>query len=224
MSTFDLAQVDRLLMTTRAVRKRLDLDRPVEPEVITECLQLATYSPNAANTQLWRWLVVTDADKREQVAAVYRGLFNRYVRAAASEPDGASSVDYAQDPATARMVSASAYLADNLHRVPVHVIPCYLERPVPESGNVGLATLYGSIVQAVWSFQLALRSRGLGSVWTTMHLRSEQEVAALLGIPDDVTQVALIPVAYTIGDDFKPPPRRPAEEVTYWNDWGATQA
>ncbi len=212
MSTFDLAQIDRLLTTTRTVRKRLDLDRPVEPEVITECLRLATYTPNAANTQRWRWVVVTDAEKREQIADVYRGLFYRDVRAAASSTD----------PVVQRLYSSSKHLADNLHRVPVHVIPCYPGRPSPELGNVGLATLYGSIVQAAWSFQLALRSRGLGSAWTTMHLKSEQEVAAILGIPDDVTQVALLPVAYTIGDDFRLPSRQPVEEVTYWNAWPAT--
>jgi nitroreductase len=211
MATFDLSQVDRLLSTTRAVRKRLDLDRPVEPEVITECLRLATYTPSAANTQKWRWVVVTDANKRQQIADVYRGLFNRDVRAAATSTDAAVQ----------RMYSSSKYLADNLHRVPVHVIACYLQRPDVEGGNVMLATMYGSIMQAVWSFQLALRSRGLGSVLTTMHLKSEQEVGQILGIPDDVTQVALVPVAYTIGDDFRPPPRQPVEEVTYWNSWPA---
>ena len=217
--SFDLDQVDRLLSTTRAVRKRLDLDRPVEPEVITECLRLATYTPSAANTQLWRWLVVTDADERQQVADVYRGLFyrNRSPEEYQAMIEGMS----ASDPGTSRLLDAAKHLADNFHRIPVYVIACYLERPNVEGGNVELATMYGSVIQAVWSFQLALRSRGLGSVWTTMHLHSEQEVAKILGIPDDVTQVALIPVAYTIGEDFKPPPRRPVEEVTYWNSWPA---
>ncbi len=212
MAAFDLSQTDRLLSTTRAVRKRLDLDRPVEPAVITDCLRLSTYTPSAANTQMWRWLVVLDPAKREQIAEVYRGLFYRDVYGA----------EHSSDPAMRRMYSASKYLADNLHRVPVHVIPCYLERPTPEHGSVGLATLYGSIFQAVWSFQLALRSRGLGSVLTTLHLKSEQEVGALLGIPEDVLQVALIPAAYTIGEDFSPPPRRPVEEVTYWDAWPAS--
>jgi nitroreductase len=209
VAQFDLAHTDRLLSTTRAVRKRLDLDRPVEPEIITDCLRLATCAPSAANTQKWRWMLVTDTRKREQIAEIYRGLFYRDVRRAASSPD----------PAVRRIYSSSKHLADNLHRVPVHVIPCYLERPSPEGGNVALASLYGSILQAVWSFQLALRSRGLGSVQTTMHLKAEQEVAALLGIPDEVTQIALIPVAYTIGEDFRPPPRQPVDDVTYWNRW-----
>jgi nitroreductase len=209
---FDLTQVDRLLSTTRTVRKRLDLDRPVEHDLITDCLRLATYTPNAANTQLWRWVVITDAQKREQIAEVYRGLFYRDVRQAAVSPD----------PAVGRMYSSSKHLADHLHRVPVHVIPCHLGRPNCEGGNVALSTMYGSIVQAVWSFQLALRSRGLGSAWTTMHLKAEQEVGAILDIPDDVTQVALIPVAYTIGADFRPPSRQPVEQVTHWNSWPTT--
>jgi nitroreductase len=207
---FDLSQTDRLLMTTPAVRRRLDLDRPVEPEVVMECLRVAMYAPNAANTQLWRWVVITDPAKREQIAAIFRGLFEQ-----GSDADAA----YRSDPEMARMVAAARHLTENLHRVPVHVIPCYPGRPDSEGSNVELSTLYGSILQAVWSFQLALRSRGLGSVYTTMHLRREQEVGDLLGIPSDFTQVGLIPVAYTLGGDFKPPLRRPAEEVTYWNEW-----
>jgi nitroreductase len=208
-SPFDLLEVDRLLTTTRAVRKRLDLDRPVEPAVITECLRLATFAPSAGNTQRWRWLVVTDADRRARIAAVYRRLFDRDVGPPPSTAD----------PAAQRQYAAARHLADNLHRVPVHVVPCYLDRPDPGAGNVELSTLYGSIVQAVWSFQLALRSRGLGSVQTTMHLKEEAEVGAILGIPADVTQVSLIPVAYTVGDDFRPPPRLPVDEVTYWDGW-----
>lgn len=211
MAPFDLAETDRLLSTTRAVRKRLDLDRPVEPAVITECLRLATFAPSASNTQKWRWLVVVDAERRAAIAAIVRELFYRDVKAAASSPD----------PAVRRIYSASKHLVDNLGRVPALVIPCYLERPSLERGAVGPASLYGSVLQAVWSFQLALRSRGLGSTFTTMHLKAEAEVAALLGIPDEATQICLIPVAYTIGEDFKPPPRQPVEDVTYWDIWGS---
>lgn len=211
MAPFDLAETDRLLATTRAVRKRLDLDRPVEPAVITECLRLATFAPSASNTQKWRWLVVVDAERRAAIAAIVRELFYRDVKAAATSPD----------PAVRRIYSASKHLVDNLGRVPALVVPCYLERPSPERGVVGTASLYGSVLQAVWSFQLALRSRGLGSTFTTMHLKAEAEVAALLGIPAEATQICLIPVAYTIGEDFKPPPRQPVEEVTYWDSWGS---
>jgi len=208
---FDLVEVDRLLTTTRTVRKRLDLERPVDPELITACLRLATHAPSAANTQLWRWLVITDAKKRAEVAEVYRTLFlSRVTKSAEAPPDSE----------TGRIYSSSRHLADNLHRVPVHVIPCYLGRPDPEGRNLMLASFYGSILQAVWSFQLALRSRGLASAWTTMHLAEERQVAALLGIPADVTQVGLIPVAHLIGKGFRAPPRLPVEEVVFWDEWG----
>jgi nitroreductase len=117
------------------------------------------------------------------------------------------------------MYRSTMHLADNLHRVPVHVIPCYLGRPDATTERAELVTHYASIIQAVWSFQLALRSRGLGAVLTTMHLKAEREIGALLGIPEDVSQIGLLPVAYTLGTDFKRPVRRPAEDVTYWNAW-----
>jgi nitroreductase len=218
-TTFDLETVDRLLTTTPAVRRRLDLDRPVEPEVVTECLRLATFAPSASNTQLWRWIVVTDAEKRARIAAWYREAFYQYARAGSAGPEDPRADAYAGDPGMARIYNASVYLADNLHRVPVMVIPCYLERPPVDGGNIALTSMYGSVLQAVWSFQLALRSRGLGSVWTTLHLFHEQDTADLLGIPEGVTQVAMLPVAYTKGTDFKPPPRRPVEEVTGFNEW-----
>jgi nitroreductase len=211
--TFDLAEIDRLLTTTRTVRKRLDLERLVDPQLITECLRLATHAPSAANTQLWRWVVLTDPEKRAQVGEIYRGLFHARVSKGAQAPPGSEAN---------RVYLSARHLADNLGRVPVHVIPCYLQRPDPEARNIMLTSLYGSILQAVWSFQLALRSRGLASAWTTMHLAEETKIGALLGIPEDVTQVALIPVAHLIGQDFRPPPRLPVEDVTFWNEWGAT--
>jgi nitroreductase len=221
MVTFERDQVDQLLTTTLSVRRRLDLSRPVEPHVITECLRLATHAPNASNTQLWRWIVVTDAEKRSQIAAHYREAFDRYARPGASGPPSENAPDHDQtaDPSMERVFRSAQHLAENLHRVPVHIIPCYLEQPNLEAGNVALATMYGSIVQAVWSLQLALRSRGLGSAWTTLHLWHEREIASLLGIPDGVTQIALLPVAYTLGTAFRPASRRPVEEVTHWNEW-----
>ena len=157
MSTFDLAQVDRLLTTTKAVRKRLDLDRPVEREVIVECLRLATFAPNASNTQQWRWVVVTDQEKREEIARLYR----RPYELAQQSDDGGHFAT--ADEAAQRVLASSVYLIEHLHRVPVFIIPCYLERPNPEGGNLALASLYRSILPAAWSLQLALRSRGLGS-------------------------------------------------------------
>lgn len=206
----DIRTVDELLSTTRAVRKRLDLTRPVGREVILECVQLAMQAPTASNAQDWRWLVITDVDKRAAIAEIYRSIGAEYLaHAAATEPD----------PQTRRVYRSALGLTETLAEVPVHVIPC-LQRRVDESDRVVVASAWASIVPAGWSFLLALRSRGLGSVWTTMHLAKEPEVAEVLGIPATVTQAALFPVAYTIGTDFKPASRPPAETVTFWNTWG----
>lgn len=209
----DTAATDHLLSTTRAVRKRLDLDRPVEPEVVIECLRLAVQAPTGSNRQSWRWVVVTDPAKRAELARLYAEGGADYLKAAAGRE---------RDTQTRRVYDSALYLTEILHRVPVHVIPCIHGRT--DSGpNVASASLYGSIIPAAWSFMLALRSRGLGSVWTTLHLFREREAAALLAIPDDVTQVALLPVAYATGGGFKPATRPPVEGITYWDTWGETR-
>ena len=216
----DLKTVDELLTTTRAVRKRLDLERPVEPEVIEECLALATQAPTGGNNQGWRWLVVTDAEKRKRLAELYIDAWNM-VYASAGE-DRMATARPEMEQQMRRVYRSADYLAQNLARVPVHVIPCILGA-LPEGTPSWMAASHlGSIIPAVWSFQLALRSRGLGSVYTTLHLAHEPEARELLGIPDTVTQVALIPVAYTKGTDFKPAERRPIGEITYWDAWKAT--
>lgn len=217
----DLKTVDELLTTTRAVRRRLDLERPVEPEVITECLDLAIQAPTGGNNQGWRWLVVTDADKRKALAGWYRQAWQAVY---ADRGEDAMAGQRPEMEAQMRRVYRSAdYLASNLEKVPVHVIPCILGA-LPEGTPTWMAASHlGSIIPAVWSFQLALRSRGLGSVYTTLHLAHQQEAAELLGIPDNATQVALIPVAYTKGTDFKPAARRPAAEITYWEAWKQTR-
>ena len=206
----DLASVDELLTTTRSVRKRLDLSRPVSREVITECLQIAMQAPTSSNAQDWRWLVITDAAKRAAIAEIYRSIGEHYLpRLAESE----------SDPQTRRVLGSAISLTETLADVPVHVIPC-LQRRFDGNDLVVASSAWASIIPAGWSFLLALRSRGLGSVWTTMHLAKEREVAELLGIPETVTQAALFPVAYTIGTDFRPASRPPAETVTFWDGWG----
>ena len=206
----DIGSVDELLTTTRAVRKRLDLTRPVGRDVILECLQVAMQAPTASNAQDWRWLVITDADKRAAIAEIYRSIGAEYLaHAAATE----------SDPQTRRVYRGALSLTETLAEVPVHVIPC-LQRRFDGNDLLIASSAWASIIPAGWSFLLALRSRGLGSVWTTMHLAKEQEVAELLGIPATVTQAALFPVAYTIGTDFRPASRPPAETVTYWDSWG----
>ncbi|MFN8043492.1 MAG: nitroreductase family protein [Mycobacterium sp.] len=207
----DIESVDEVLSTTRAVRRRLDLSRPVEREVILECLRLAVQAPTGGNAQDWRWLVVTDADKRAAIAELYNSAGAEYLANAAKAAD---------DPQTRRVYESAAALTSILADVPVHVIPC-IERRFDRAPLVVEATAYASIIPAAWSFLLALRSRGLGSVWTTLHLAKEREVAQLLGIPATVTQIALFPVAYTVGTDFKPAKRPPVETITSWNTWGA---
>jgi nitroreductase len=210
---FDLSETDRLLSTTRAVRRRLDLDRPVEREVILDCLRLAVQAPTASNSQIWHWMVVTDPDKKALVASSYRKMGQGYLEQAAATE---------KDDQTQRVYESALRLAQTLEQVPVLVIPCVAGKldGLPNSIAAGV---YGSIIQATWSFQLALRSRGLGSVFTTLHLFDAEAVAAALEIPDGYTQVGLLPVAYTIGDDFKPAKRPPVETITYWDTWGRTE-
>jgi nitroreductase len=205
----DIASVDELLTTTRAVRKRLDLTRPVGREVILECIRLAMQAPTASNAQDWRWMVVTDPHKRAAIADLYRSIGEEYL---------AHAVETATDPQTRRVYAGAMSLTETLAQVPVHVIPCLNRRF--DQADLGIAAAaWASIIPAGWSFLLALRSRGLGSVWTTMHLFREQEVAELLGIPPTVTQAALFPVAYTIGTEFRPAARPPPETITCWNTW-----
>jgi len=206
----DIASIDELLSTTRAVRKRLDLTRPVERDVILDCVRLAMQAPTSANAQDWRWLVVTDADKRAAIAEVYTSIGKEYLAHAASNTT---------DPQTQRVYESAFSLTDTLAKVPVHVIPC-LESRFDAGNHLVAASGWASIIPAGWSFLLALRSRGLGSVWTTMHLAKEREVGEIVGIPSTAMQAALFPVAYTIGTDFRPASRPTPETITFWNTWG----
>ena len=210
---FDTAMTDELLATTRAVRKRLDLTRSVPRELINECLELAVQAPTGSNSQTWRWLVVEDADTRKALADLYRKGAEGYLSTAGEQAEASG------DAQTKRVFSSATYLMDHLHEVPVHLIPCVQGRPPAETPTVMLGGLYGSIFPAVWSFQLAARSRGLGTALTTLHLLHEKEAAEILGIPDDVMQVALLPVAYTIGTDFKRASRPPVSNITHWDRW-----
>lgn len=202
---FDLAQTDALLSTTRAVRKRLDFDREVPNDVLMDCLRLAVQAPTGGNAQGWRWLVIRDAKTRAKLADIYRrGAGDYFTR---------RSSDIAPDSQSGRVIDSATYLADNLERVPIHVIPLIIGKL--DGTNAQAAALYGSIIPAMWSFQLALRSRGLGSCYTTLHLNLESEAAELLGIPAHVTQAGLIPVAYSKGTDFKPAGRGSIQDITY---------
>ena len=206
---FDLEQVDALLSTTRAVRKRLDLDREVPDDVLLECLQLAVQAPTGSNRQSWRWMIIRDQAKKDALAEMYNRAAGDYLKDAAKTADPGTQ--------TGRVMDSANYLAENLGRVPVMVIPLIIGR-VEDTPNSG-AGLFGSIIPAMWSFQLALRSRGLGSCLTTIHLGLESEAAELLGIPPHMTQAGLLPVAYTKGTDFKPAERPPVSEITYLDSY-----
>ncbi len=211
--TIHLACADELLSTTRAVRKRLDLARPVPRQVILDCIRIAQQAPNGSNRQDWRWLVVTDPAKRQALADLYRKTATDYFELARGKAQAKGQEQ------TARVYDSAQYLVDHLHEVPVHVIPCQRGRPSQDDKG-HQAGFFASIYPAVWSFNLALRARGLGTVLTTLHLRREAEAAQLLGIPDDVTQAGLLPVAYTLGEGFKPAARPAPETITFWDTWG----
>ena len=211
---FDLAQTDALLSTTRSVRRRLDLDRPVDRALLEQCLELAIQAPTGGNAQSWRWLVIDDPAAKAAVGESYRRMAERFL------PLYRRGVG--PDPQTARVLDSAEYLAGVIGRAPVLVIPC-IEGRLRDTSPMAAASTYGSILPAVWSFQLALRSRGLGSCFTTLHLADEETAAKVLGIPSDVTQVALLPVAYTRGTDFAPAVRRGIARITYWNRWNSTE-
>jgi nitroreductase len=199
---------DELLSTTRAVRKRLDLDRPVPLEVVREALAVALQAPSGSNSQQWHWLVLTDPDIKARVAECYRRSYRAY-REAMPQP---------ADAARARLAASSDYLSEVMGQVPVLVIGAIKvgAAGLPEGNQAGV---WGSLLPAAWSLALALRARGLGTAWTTLHLRYEQEVAEVLNLPADVRQGVLLPVAYTKGTNFKPGPRADLDAVLHVNGW-----
>ncbi|WP_420452251.1 nitroreductase family protein [Ilumatobacter sp.] len=216
---FDLSQTDHLLTTTRAVRKRLDLARPVPRELILDCVRISTQAPAGGNHQRWRWLIVDDPELKGVVADAYRRSYAPYI-----EAQRAAVAEAGNSAESNPIIDSSTHLAEVLHDVPVLAIPCALGAPPPVASDGASEGWWGSLLPAVWSYCLAARSRGLGTAWTTLHLPFADEVAGALGIPDTVTQLACIPTAFHTGDDFRPARRRAAEEVTYWNAWKATDA
>jgi nitroreductase len=198
---------DELLSTTRAVRRRLDLTRPVERDVILECVELAVQAPTGSNNQGWHWCFVDDPATRAKVAEIYRRCGERVLTSYGTR---------AEDPQLARILDSAAYLNDHLADVPVIMIPLHAGRP---QGDMQ-AGYWGSLLPAVWSFCLAARNRGLGTAWTSWHLMEEQAMAEVLGVPfDDYAQGGLFPVAYTIGTDFKPADRKDLDGMVHWNQW-----
>lgn len=212
---------DELLTTTRSVRKRLDFSRPVEPELLRECLEIAVQAPTGGNRQQWHFIMVTARQQIEALGEVYRKGWATYLQSQASVANAAQSKRMTPDRiATLVKVADSAnYLAEHMHEVPAILIPCGYGRVdnLPSSEQAGY---WGSLLPAAWSFMLAARARGLGSCWTTVHLYYEREAAQVLGIPyEKIAQAALIPVAYTLGSDFKPAPRVPLDDIVHWDRW-----
>ncbi|WP_458319673.1 nitroreductase family protein [Mycolicibacterium brisbanense] len=206
---------DELLTTTRSVRKRLDFDKPVSREVIMECLNLALQAPTGSNAQGWQWVFVTDPAKKKALADIYRSNANPYLDLPAPERGDI------RDEQIGAVMSSAKFLNENFEKAPVLMVPCLEGRP--DGAPAGMqASYWGSLLPAAWSFMLALRSRGLGSAWTTLHLLGdgEKQAAEVLGIPfDKYAQAGLFPIAYTKGTDFKPAKRLPAEQLTHWDTW-----
>jgi nitroreductase len=213
MTTLRLAP-DELLRTTRTVRKRLDLDRPVPLELVRECLDVALQAPTGSNRQDWHWMVVTDAELRRQIGDYYRRSYERYQSGREERNAGLSAE---RQVIGARVASSADYLAERMGDVPVHVIACITVGDDLPAGNQ--AGLWGSLLPAAWSYQLAARARGLGSAWTTLHLAYEKEISELLGIPPQVRQGVLLPTAYFTGDTFQPAPRGPLDTVLHFDRW-----
>ena len=213
----DLETVDRLLTTTRTVRRRLDLPRPVSREVIQACIEIALQAPTAGNAQRWHFVVVTDPAKRAAIAGVYRRARAWYHAHPPAFLPGALSPD--EQRAKDRMRRSGDHLAEHLQDVPVMILPC-IEGRVEHGSVFEQATLYGSILPAAWSLMLALRARGLGAAWITDQLIFEADVRDALAMPADITQAALLAVAYFTGAGFGPAARRPARDVTHWDTWG----
>ena len=206
---------DEVLTTTRSVRKRLDFDRPVEREIVMECLDIALQAPTGSNSQGWQWVFVEDADKKQQLRDIYRENFRMY--RADAPPDLRERRPARRPPGP--VIDSADYLSENFHRAPMLLIPCLKGKPDVIAGSAGF---WGSLLPAVWSFMLALRERGIGSAWTTLHLINggEQRTAELLGIPfDRYSQAGLFPIAYTQGTEFKPASRLPASKLVHWDAW-----
>ena len=211
---FDVDEVDRLLTTTKQVRKRLDLSRPVPIDQLLEIIEVADHAPMGGNLERNRWLIVTDADLKARIAERFADVGRPYLAANAA---------LRSDDRSQKVIDSAEYLVDHLTEVPALVIAMRLDRPPLDPSTQGdAAAYYGSVLPGVWSFQLAARARGIGSAWTTFHLGYEAEIAELLGIPPTVTQVCLLAVGYYTGETFTPAPRRPAREVTYVNRWKQT--
>ncbi|MFT4564924.1 MAG: nitroreductase [Gammaproteobacteria bacterium] len=223
-STIHITSADQVLRTTRSVRLRLDLERPVPQSLIEAAIDVAIQAPTGGNSQTWRFIVVTDQAKRERIAELYRAGAKRYMAGdtGLTNPRVQGGRDYGEDDLRQQqmpqVIKSAVHLIDNLHRVPVHIIP-FLEGRFESEDVFTQGSKWGSILPAAWSLMLALRARGVASAWTTFTLMYEAEIRELLGVPDTYTQAVLLPVAWLNGGDLFPAKRLPVREVTYWDSW-----
>ena len=199
----DVAAVDRVLSTARSVRRKLDFARPVAPEVLVDCIRVATQAPTGLGGENWRFMVVADAAKKRQLADNYRAV-----------------LDELEQTRNLQVKPTQRALAERLHEFPVLILVCAIGAPISPAVSSQVA-FYGSILPAAWSLMLALRARSLGTTWTTLLSSRQREVAAILGIPELVTQTVMLPVAYTKDASLRPAERLDAREVMFWDSWGA---
>ena len=199
----DTAAVDAALTTTRAVRLRLDLERPVDNEILYDCIDIAEQAPSGGNQGSRRWIIVREPRVKEKLAGLYLDAAGKWM---IETRDSLAGSGHPQE----KVMRSAAHLAEHLAEVPAIVVPTIIGR-YSGSGQPGL---FDSVIQSVWSFCVALRARGLGTSWTTAILSREDELRALLSIPDGNTPIAMIPVAWTKGTDFKTAPRYPARAIT----------
>ena len=215
VSAQELAAVDHILTTTRTVRKRLDLTRPVDPKIIEQAIDIALQAPTGSNRQGWHFIIVTDPDKKKAIADLYRKAADVYQ----SRPRPDYKPDDPRLQQGKRIGESAAYLYQHLPEVPAIVFAGIEGRFEKEPAFVQ-ASSYGSVLPAAWSFMLALRARGVGAAWTSLALMHEKEVAKILSAPDTITFGVMMPIGYYTGTDFKPAKRLPARDRTYWNTWG----
>jgi len=212
--SIDIDSVDIALSTTRSVRRRIAWERPVEREVIEQCIDVATQAPTGLSAEAWRFLILVDPERKARMAEIYRGAFAEL---------GAVRADYARRTGIEppREKPAHRFLAERMHEMPALILVCSHGRPDAQADTVARQVgFYGSVLPAAWSLMVALRARGIGSTWTSLHLMRERETAAAFGIPDDVTQTVLLPIGYTRDAVLRRATRKPAHQVTFWDDWG----
>ncbi|HVB75674.1 MAG TPA: nitroreductase family protein [Ktedonobacteraceae bacterium] len=215
---------DELLTTTRSVRKRLDFSRPVEPELLRECLEIAVQAPTGGNRQTWHFILVTDRQKIQALGEIYSKGWVAYRQLQQQTVANlAQSKRMTPDRITtlARVADSANYLAEHMHEVPAMLIPCGYGRAEIDGQPASVqAGWWGSLLPAAWSFMLAARARSLGTCWTSVHLFYEKEAAEVLGIPyEKVVQAAMIPIAHTLGTEFKPGARVPLDDILHWDNW-----